>query len=358
MMEVSMRKLLSCILFVIACFLPAVVFPAMPSPAANIRQVRTPEASIKVASPAGGETWVRGGQYNVTWNYAGNPGATVKVILQKSSVTVATLASNVLVSNSGKGSYLWTIDKNTPAGQDYRIVVQSNTANVKGTGGLFSISLSSVSRDGFAGVKDFKKYPISPVTVSEPKAGQTPYVPGWPLAVKWKYTGNPPGLAKVLLLKEDQIVRTFTPGTPWGNGGEGAFTASMPENEFGFTLYRVKVVSSTNDQYAGTSAEFMAMPTMKVKSPVADGQKWKVGETHIVNWKYSGGCGSKVRIKAILTSNVWAYDLQTSWPIGSNWNGSFPWTIPSGIPAGEYRIYLQSENAACSDRTAIFNVIH
>jgi len=354
-----MCKRLSWIWFVVACFLPAIALAAMPPPAANIKQVRTPEASIKVASPAGGETWVRGSQYNITWNYTGNPGATVKVILQKASTTVATLASNVLINNSGKGSYLWTIDKNTPTGQDYRIVIQSNTTNVRGTGNLFTISVPGVvSRTGVAGLKNLEKYPIAPVTVLEPKSSQTPYVPGWPLTIKWKYVGNPPGQAKVLLLKEDQVVKTFTSGTSWGNGGEGAMNALMPDNEFGLKLYKVKVVSNTNDKYAGTGSEFIAMPIMKVQAPVTNGQNWKVGETHTVSWKYSAGCGSKVRIKAILTSDQWAYDLQTSWPIGSNWNGSFPWTIPASIPAGEYRIYLQSVNAGCSDRTAIFNVVH
>lgn len=354
-----MRKVYSWILFIAVFFMPAIAFAPMPSPAASIKQVRTTEASIKVTSPAGGETWMRDGKYNVTWTYTGNPGATVKVILQKASSTVATIASNVLINNSGKGAFLWTIDKNTPTGQDYRIVVQSNTTNVKGSGNTFTISAPNiVSQAGTAVLKDLEKYPVSPVTVLEPKSSQTPYVPGWPLVIKWKYAGNPPGQAKVLLLKDDQIVKTFTSGTSWGGGGEGAFTSSMPENEFGFKLYKVKVVSTTNDKYSGSSSEFIAMPIMKVQAPVTNGQNWKVGETRTVTWKYSGGCGSKVRIKAILTSNQWAYDLQTNWPIGSNWNGSFPWTIPDSIPAGEYRIYLQSENAPCSDRTAIFNIVH
>jgi hypothetical protein len=132
----------------------------------------------------------------------------------------------------------------------------------------------------------------------------------------------------------------------------------MPVNEFGFNLYKVKVVSTTSSAYSGTGGEFLSMPILKVQSPIANGQTWKIGETHTVTWKYSGGCGNKVSIKAILTSNQWAYDLQTSWPIGSNWSGSFPWTIPSTIPAGEYRIYLQSETSACSDRTATFNINH
>lgn len=199
--------------------------------------------------------------------------------------------------------------------------------------------------------------PIIAVSVIEPKAGQTPYVPGWPLPIKWTYGGTPPGLAKVILLKGNQEVFTFTPGTSWGSGGQGSFAANMPVNEFGFNLYKVKVISTTNSDWSATSSEFIAMPIIKVQSPVSDGQTWKVGETHTISWKYSGGCGSTVGIKAILTSNQWAYDLKTNWPVGANWNGSFPWTIPDSIPAGEYRVYLQS-GTSCSDRTAIFKIVH
>lgn len=205
---------------------------------------------------------------------------------------------------------------------------------------------------------DHGTIPIISLFVTEPKPSQTPYVPGWPLTIKWTYAGTPPGLAKVVLLKGTQEVYTFSGGTSWGSNGAGTLAATMPANEYGFNLYKVKVVSTTSNSWSATSGEFIAMPILKVQSPTTDGQTWKVGETRTVTWKYSGGCGNKVSIKAILTSSQWAYDLQTSWPIGSNWSGSFPWTIPASIPAGEYRIYFKSENSACSDRTAIFNLIH
>jgi hypothetical protein len=198
---------------------------------------------------------------------------------------------------------------------------------------------------------------VMAVSVVEPKSSQAPYVPGWTLPIKWTYAGTPPGLAKIILLKGTQEVFTFTPGTSWGSGGQGSFTASMPANEFGFNIYKVKVVSTTNSAWSATSEEFTSMPIIKVQSPANDGQTWKVGETRTVTWKYSGGCGSTVSIKAILTSDQWAYDLKTNWPIGSNWNGSYSWTIPASIPAGEYRIYLQGDKT-CNDRTAKFTIVH
>jgi hypothetical protein len=200
--------------------------------------------------------------------------------------------------------------------------------------------------------------PIISLSVTEPKSSQTPYVPGWPLTIKWTYIGTPPGMAKIVLLKGTQEVFTFTPGTSWGNGGQGSFAATMPPNEFGFNIYKVKVFNPTSSAWSATSGDFIAMPLLKVQAPINDGQTWKVGETHTVSWKYSAGCGNSISIKAILTNDQWAYDLKTSWTIGSGWNGNFPWTVPASIPAGEYHIYLKSENSACSDRTAIFNIIH
>lgn len=199
--------------------------------------------------------------------------------------------------------------------------------------------------------------PIISLSVTEPKSSQTPYVPGWPLTIKWTYADTPPGNAKVVLLKGTQAVYTFSQCTPWGSNGTGTLAATMPVNEFGFNIYKVKVVSTTSNAWSATSNEFISMPLLKVQSPTADGQTWKVGETHTITWKYSGGCGNKVSIKAI-TNSQWAYDLQTSWPIGSIWSGSFPWTISTSIPTGEYRIYFRSENSACNDRTAIIKIIH
>lgn len=206
-------------------------------------------------------------------------------------------------------------------------------------------------------IKDLVKMPV---TVLEPKAGQTPYVPGWPLTIRWKYEGDPPGLAKLILLKGNQAVKTFTEGVSWGTGGEGKVDVAMPENEYGFNLYRVRVVSSTNNLYGGVSEQFASMPVLKVVDPIVEGQNWKIGEVYRITWKYSGGCGNKVSIKLIEYSSVMAYDLQASWPIGSivGWHGYFEWRIPSSIPAGDYRIYLKSETSVCNDRTAYFHVIH
>jgi hypothetical protein len=132
----------------------------------------------------------------------------------------------------------------------------------------------------------------------------------------------------------------------------------MPADQFGFHSFRVKVVSTTNERYAGTGEAFIAIPQLKITNPVTDGQTWKVGQTATITWKYSGGCGDKVGIKAILTSDQWAYDLQSAWPIGSDWQGLFAWTVPESIPAGEYRLYFRSASGACTNRTAIFNIAH
>jgi hypothetical protein len=199
---------------------------------------------------------------------------------------------------------------------------------------------------------------VRSVIVDLPKATSDPYVPGWTLPVRWRYIGTPPGLARILLLKNDETVAVLHPGTAWGTAGVGTFNAVMPADQFGFHSYRVKVVSTTSERYAGTGDQFIAMPQLKITSPATDGQTWKVGQMANITWKYSGGCGDKVGIKAILTSDQWAYDLQSAWPIGSNWQGSFAWTVPASIPAGEYRLYFRSASGACTDRTAVFNIVH
>ena len=63
--------------------------------------------SITVTSPNGGESWDRSVSQTLTWSYTGSPGSTVKIVLLKGTTTIGTIADNVPIGSSGKGSYIW-----------------------------------------------------------------------------------------------------------------------------------------------------------------------------------------------------------------------------------------------------------
>ena len=85
----------------------------------------TTTPSITVTSPNGGESWDRSVSQTLTWSYTGNPGSTVKIVLLKGTTTIGTIADNVPIGTSGKGSYVWPSWTGKVPGSDYKVSVQS-----------------------------------------------------------------------------------------------------------------------------------------------------------------------------------------------------------------------------------------
>ena len=78
---------------------------------------------ITVTSPNGGEKWIRGTAYAITWNYTGNPGTYVKIELLKNGALNRTILSSTL-NDKSQG---WTIPATQAIGADYKIRITSTT---------------------------------------------------------------------------------------------------------------------------------------------------------------------------------------------------------------------------------------
>jgi Tol biopolymer transport system component len=84
--------------------------------------------SIKVKYPNGGETWKRDTLLKViSWNYTGDPGATVRVELLKGGVVNTVISASRAIGTNGFGYMYWTIPSTQTIGTDYRIRVTSTT---------------------------------------------------------------------------------------------------------------------------------------------------------------------------------------------------------------------------------------
>jgi len=82
--------------------------------------------SITVAVPNGGESWVRGKTYTISWTYTGNPGSSVKIELYKGGAYKSTIIASTPIGDDGNGSYEWNIHKKE-RGTDYAIKITSTT---------------------------------------------------------------------------------------------------------------------------------------------------------------------------------------------------------------------------------------
>jgi len=80
---------------------------------------------LAVSAPVGGESWARGSVQDITWNYGGQPGVQVKILLLKAGVVARAIAAAAPVGTEGSGRYSWRFPADLPAGTDYRVRVQS-----------------------------------------------------------------------------------------------------------------------------------------------------------------------------------------------------------------------------------------
>jgi len=87
----------------------------------------TVSSAIQMVSPNGGENWIKGSTYPITWTYSGNPGPTVKIEALRGEAVLATIASSYPLGSDGEGSYNLTLPLNTPLGNDYRFRITSTS---------------------------------------------------------------------------------------------------------------------------------------------------------------------------------------------------------------------------------------
>jgi PKD repeat protein len=102
----------------------------------------TIQPDITVISPDGGEAWETGSTRTISWSYAGNPGANVRIQLLKGSLVSSKIISSTPIGSSGYGSYTWNIPSDQQPGKDYRIRIIStaNTAYKDTSDSYFSIA--------------------------------------------------------------------------------------------------------------------------------------------------------------------------------------------------------------------------
>jgi len=320
-------------------------------------------ASITVTFPTLGHRWGQAGSCLVKWTYKGNPGRAVNIYLMRGSTTVKTLALNQPLT---AGQFNCTLDKNTVLGNDYYVLVRSaENPRLLGKSALIHI----VQPDFTIKAEPGHVYPYKPpkVTVLMPEAGKN-WAAGDPQEIKWQYVDDPPGQAKVLLMKNNQVIKIITAGQSWGQCY--IIPYYMPSDVPPDSGYTIKVVSTTDNNYKGTSGEFNITPYCRLivtqppnNAPLAN---WPVGSSHTLTWTYTATCGSHVKIQLHGGVNdQWkVYVLVPSMTIGSNGTGSFTWIVPANgaygitwIPGNKYQMTVSGiENGKCWDWTGKFTV--
>jgi hypothetical protein len=79
--------------------------------------------AVTVASPNGGETWVRRTPQTVRWSYTGPSSGTLRIKLLRNGSVVATITSSTAIGSGGQGSYTWTPPRRLAVGGGYQVSV-------------------------------------------------------------------------------------------------------------------------------------------------------------------------------------------------------------------------------------------
>ena len=100
--------------------------PTIKSFSAGFFTIQKVVPGITVLAPNGGQTWTRGATQTIGWAYAGKPGTTVSIFLEKPGMAPLTIAQNVTIEQqfAHLGSYAWAVPMNLAPATDYKIKVQ------------------------------------------------------------------------------------------------------------------------------------------------------------------------------------------------------------------------------------------
>ncbi|KPK64379.1 hypothetical protein AMJ83_02905 [candidate division WOR_3 bacterium SM23_42] len=263
---------------------------------------------IIVTVPNGGECWIRGNAYDITWTSNGVSGD-VKIELYKGGVFNSTIVS----STANSGSYNWVIPAGQLPGTDYQVKI-------------ISINDPAVFDHSDA---DFTI--CSQIIVTAPNGGET-----WHIGETYDITWAPAGIGGNV-----SIEYSTDAGSTWNTVtsdtlDNGSYPWTIPATPT--TQGRVKATHLTcAANYDESDGDFAITEYgITVTSPNG-GEGWIRGNSYEITWMSSGVSGD-VKIE------LYKGGVFNSTIVSSTANsGSYSWNIPAGqLPGTDYQVKITS----------------
>ena len=232
--------------------------------------------TIAVTSPDGGDSNLYAGvTHTITWSVTNLSGEVVIQLYNVGATSyspIATVASTTDGSNTGTGSYAWTIPSGTTPDTDYKIYIRDDSVADGASPGDYSDSDFTI---------------IQPLyTVVSPDGSET-FQAGSAQKVEWRAYGGS-GKVEIDLLKAG--------GSPYSIADNWDTTTDNTLNEFDFyipdgqtagTDYTVQV-TDTNHAYSDVSGGDFTITalSMAIVAPLG-GDEWMQGVEYTVSWSSS-----------------------------------------------------------------------
>ncbi len=271
-------------------------------------------ASLHVTSPNGGETWMQGQTYAITWNQAGVTGG-VDVQLSQNGADVLWLGT----AAAADGQLAWTIPVSVTPGSAYRIHVVSADNN----------AIEDLSDNTFSIVPG-----ASPLAVTSPNGGET-WTQGQTYAITWNAAGV---TGEVAVYLNENGVDTNWLGGVLASAGQLSWTVPASVTPGG--AYRIHVTSADNntieDLSDGTFTIAATTATLTVTSPNG-GETWAQGQSHPITWSQTGVTGDVAVFLSVGGADVlWLGAAAAA-------DGQMAWAVPIWLDAGSaYKVHVIS----------------
>ncbi len=290
--------------------------------------------TITVTNPHSGKTWYKGHTYTISWTKSGTMDSNVKITLYKPDHT--TLQTIIAKPTANDGSYDWTVPSSIPVGQ-YIVRVKTMDNAVYEDGDVFTIEDSTNAN----------------IVVTNPHSGDT-WTKGQTYTIIWTKSGTMDSNVKITLYKPDHTTLQTIIAKPTANDGSYDWTIpdSIPNGQY---IVRVKTMDNTvyDDGETFTIIENpVQLPYISVESPHSE-DIWYKGQAYTINWTSNLPATAEIKIKLYngdLTSKI--LDIVNS----TTNDGSYSWTVPTGLNVGNYRIKIQTVSNMVSDESGVFYI--
>ncbi|MBU1246872.1 GPI anchored serine-threonine rich family protein, partial [Patescibacteria group bacterium] len=320
----------------------------------------TPQPSITVTSPNGGEKWQLGSTHSILWspyNYNPNVNPSGEVVAYLDKLVNGNYISMGQVKDCGKASIHWEGNLDTcnsgtyPAPGDYYIrVVNNQTGKWDRSDRPFTLIR--------------KDYLNADLKVNNSDGPVTIPAGGGAYNVSWTSNAEKCSLYNGTLGKGDvdQQINNLPPS------GSRFIQLATPSN--GNTDAYINLVCASTQSIEGGAYDEVRIdwasipqPSITVTSPNG-GEKWEVGKTYEIRWN-AKDYPSEAVMGAVLNDQATGYNIRTiienycggnNSPCVNPGDGFYKWTIPTSIPVGTYKMRLicmtkNSERACTPDGT-------
>ncbi len=276
--------------------------------------------SLAITSPVNTDQWQAGTTHDITWTESGLQNVKLEYSSDNGSnwnEIIASVAANL-------GSYSWTIPSNLSTAQAKVRITAVEDNSIKSESSVFTIKLLSLA---------------------SPNGGEL-FQSGSNQTISWS-AGQISTLDIYYSTDQGQSWNTIITGY---NASLGTFNWSIPSNVT-TTQGLVRLIDSNNSSVRDSSDNVFSIGSLSLTAP-SGGEVWQSNTTNSITWNSTG------------IDNV---KLEYSLDNGANWstisssvnaaNGSYDWTIPSGLSSNLALVRISAvSDASIMDQSNNFTI--